>query len=125
MLKLYTVETAKTTILKRAAMEDLEIPETVMARTEQVFGERLAPAAAVERILRDIRRRGDAALAEWTLKLDGGVKDPVRVPAEELRAAMVGVYSRWTLERLMERPSISTPRAGLGCLMSSPGGIIQ
>jgi histidinol dehydrogenase len=91
MLTLYDVETAKTTILKRAAMEDLEIPESVMARTEQVFGERLAPAAAVERILRDIRRRGDAALAEWTLKLDGGVKDPVRVPAEELRAALEGL----------------------------------
>ncbi len=47
--------------------------------------------------------------------------------AEELRTAVVDVYSRWTLARLMEKPSIA--RRGLStampCLMSDPGGTIQ
>jgi histidinol dehydrogenase len=88
MLKIFDVETATRSLLKREAMEDLEIPESVMARTEQAFGERLTPAAAVEQILRDVRKRGDAALNEWTLKLDGRAPDSLRVPVSDIRAAL-------------------------------------
>lgn len=91
MLKIYDSEAAKLGILRREAMEDMEIPETVLARTEEAFGERLTPAQAVERILRDVRRRGDRALREWTAKLDGMAPEMVRVPAEELQAALASL----------------------------------
>lgn len=44
---------------------------------------------AVTTILDDVRARGDAAVAEWTLKIDGADLTPAtfRVPVEELRAA--------------------------------------
>jgi histidinol dehydrogenase len=43
------------------------------------------PVAA--EIVADVRRRGDAALLEWTERLDGVRPDPLRVPAETLAAA--------------------------------------
>jgi len=91
MLKILDCETASRTILKRGTMEDLAIPESVMSRTEQVFGERLAPAQAVERILKDVRQRGDAALREWTQKLDGAAPDSLRVAQADLSAALAGL----------------------------------
>ena len=43
----------------------------------------------MRRILRDVRSRGDAALREWSAKLDGFPADaPIRVPAEALSAAL-------------------------------------
>ena len=32
----------------------------------RIFGEALTPAQVVDRILNDVRVRGDAALSEWT-----------------------------------------------------------
>jgi len=88
MLQIYTTAQASQTILKRAPMDDMEIPEAVLERTARLFGERLSPTQAVERILKDVRQRGDAALREWTTRLDGSAPAAVRVPAEELQAAL-------------------------------------
>ena len=42
------------------------------AGIRKMFGEDLSPSQVVERILKDIRQRGDdQALMEWTEKLDG------------------------------------------------------
>jgi histidinol dehydrogenase len=38
---------------------------------EALFGEPLTPEVAVARILADVRNRGDAALREWTKRIDG------------------------------------------------------
>jgi histidinol dehydrogenase len=46
------------------------------------------PVAA--EIVADVRARGDAALLEWTEKLDGVRPEPLRVPAERLAAARLG-----------------------------------
>jgi len=40
------------------------------ARTKQVFGRALSPIEVVQRILADVQRRGDAAVADYTRKLD-------------------------------------------------------
>ncbi|HXF64894.1 MAG TPA: histidinol dehydrogenase, partial [Caldilineaceae bacterium] len=48
-----------------------------MARSQAIFGERLTPDEAVRRILADVRTRGDAALREWTRRLDGVESEPV------------------------------------------------
>ena len=58
-------------------------------KTIEVFGEPLSPVAAVERICRDVRQDGLAAVLDYTAKLDGAqlTAETVRVSPEELAAA--------------------------------------
>jgi len=59
------------------------------ARTLAAFGEPLTPQQVVERICGDVKRRGLAAVLDYTARLDGVTLDPasVRVTPEELRDA--------------------------------------
>ena len=47
------------------------LPEQVMDKTQEVFGERLSPHESVQRILDDVRQQGDSALRHYTRLLDG------------------------------------------------------
>ena len=92
MLKIYDVETAQKSILKRIPPDETNVPPVVLDRIAATFGERISAEEAVRRILRDIRTRGDAALREWSGKLDGFPADaPIRVPAEALSAALAAL----------------------------------
>jgi histidinol dehydrogenase len=49
----------------------------------------LTPEQAVNRILRDVRQRGDAALREWSEHLDGTAPcKPSELPADQLEAIL-------------------------------------
>ncbi len=65
------------------------VSEAGRRKTIEAFGEPLAPAQVVERICRDVRKRGLDAVLDYTEKLDGKrlAADEVRVPAAELAAA--------------------------------------
>ena len=89
MLKIYDVQTAQKTILKRIPPDETEVPSIVLDRIAETFGERIGAEEAVRRILRDVRTRGDAALRDWSAKLDGFPADaPLRVPDEQLASAL-------------------------------------
>jgi histidinol dehydrogenase len=105
MLKLYDAAAARKTLLKRQPMDDMEVPASVQERITQMFGEALTPAQVVDRILRDVRERGDAALAEWTEKLDGRKSTDFRVPQDEIQAALADLPAdqRAALELAAER----------------------
>lgn len=66
--------------LRRFAEPDLD--EATQARLRDLFGRPLSADAAVAEIVADVRARGDAALRDWTLRLDGvDVADPLADPA--------------------------------------------
>lgn len=88
MLKVYTPQEALKSILVRQPLDDYSAPPAVQARLEQLFGERITPDEAVARILADVRRRGDAALREWTTTLDGQAPERFAVSPEDLQAAL-------------------------------------
>jgi histidinol dehydrogenase len=89
MLKIYDVTKARNTLLRRIPPDETIVPSAMLDRIESTFGERISPEEAVRRILRDIRTRGDAALRDWSAKLDGfPAEAPIRVPAEALTAAL-------------------------------------
>lgn len=56
------------------------------------------PAAA--EIVADVRDRGDAALLEWTEKLDGARPESLRVPSEAIEAAEIDPQALEALRRL-------------------------
>lgn len=89
MIKIFDVETAKKSILKRIPPDETAVPPIVLDRIEAAFGERMSAEEAVRRILRDVRNRSDSALRAWSAKLDGfPANAPIRVPAEALSAAL-------------------------------------
>ncbi|MCX6065702.1 MAG: histidinol dehydrogenase [Chloroflexi bacterium] len=89
MLKIYSVPEARQSILKRIPPDETAVTPAMLDRLAATFGEKITPEEAVRRILRDVRSRGDAALREWSAKLDGFPADaPIRVPAEALSAAL-------------------------------------
>lgn len=71
------------------SFNEIPVPDAVLARIEQTFGERLTPTQVVERILADVRGRGDDALRDWTEKLDGYRPEALEVSAEEISAARI------------------------------------
>lgn len=72
MLKIYSIEQARQSILKRGSFLDQDVS---------------AASESVRHILDDVRQRGDAALLDWTEKLDGVRLDEVQVSAELIRTA--------------------------------------
>jgi histidinol dehydrogenase len=89
MLKIYDVESARKTILKRIPPDETDVPPIVLDRIAETFGERISAEESVRRILRDVRTRGDDALRDWSATLDGFPVDaPLRVLDEQLASAL-------------------------------------
>lgn len=88
MFPILDVPTAQNTILKRVPMDEMSVPESLLKSLEKTFGEPVSPAEAVRRILLDIRTHGDAALRQWTAKLDQVDLPSARVPQEKMQAAL-------------------------------------
>jgi histidinol dehydrogenase len=88
MLKVYDPITAREGFLKRQGLEDTPLSPAVQANIRKLFGEDLTPSQVVERILKDVRLRGDAALRAWTEKLDGQAPADFRIAPVELDAAL-------------------------------------
>jgi histidinol dehydrogenase len=86
MLNFYTVNEARSTILRRGWVEP-ELPAAVQARLAQLFGEGATPETAVSRVLAAVKQGGDAALRDWTRRIDGIDLTDFRLPAGEMAAA--------------------------------------
>jgi histidinol dehydrogenase len=87
LLRIYASSEARTSLLARQPVGEVTVTPTLAAGIERVFGERLTPDEAVRRLLSDVRERGDAALREWSQRIDGVAPESFAVPAEALRSA--------------------------------------
>ncbi|HEY3341263.1 MAG TPA: histidinol dehydrogenase [Anaerolineae bacterium] len=107
MLRIYETAEALGTILKRKPIDEFPVSESMRKRTIATFGEELSPQEVVRRILNDVRQRGDDALIDWTLKLDGVALTPdtLRVNDTDIAAAYDQVDSEViaALERAADR----------------------
>jgi histidinol dehydrogenase len=105
VLKIYTPQEASRSILRRQPVDEFPVPQAVQEGIARFFGEDLTPDQAVRRILMDVRQRGDAALAEWSQRLDGSAPESFRVPAAQLAAALDSIpgEQRSALETSAER----------------------
>ncbi len=91
MFKKFDVATAKYTILKRNPMDETSIPEGMLLRLKELFGEEISPDEAVKRIVRDVRENGDFAIKQWTSKLDGSEVINPKVSQDAIQSALVSL----------------------------------
>lgn len=94
--RILSLEEAQRSILKRQALDDYDAPPTILDRLEDLFDERVTPDEAVRRILRSVRQRGDAAIFEWTAKIDELELTTLAVPEAEIHAALQRLPSEIT-----------------------------
>jgi histidinol dehydrogenase len=69
-----------------------KVSEATLERNAKLYGERLTPQQVVDRILREVRVEGDAAVLRYAEKLDGVPGFGLEVPRSELE------YARDSLE---------------------------
>jgi histidinol dehydrogenase len=67
--------------------ESFTAPPGLRARIKQVFGEELSVQEVVDRIIGEVRDKGDKALLDYTKKLDGVRLDSLEVNRQEVVAA--------------------------------------
>ncbi len=88
MLKIYIVEEANQTILRREQALEPDVPLGLRDGIWRVFGEDLSPEEAVRRLLTAVRTGGDTALREWTERIDRVVLDSLAVSEVEMATAV-------------------------------------
>lgn len=79
---------ARATILRRDSLRDVTVPAWLSDSLQKLFGEPVTPDEAVRRIIRSVRERGDAALRDWNMRIDGAHLDALAVPESEIAAAL-------------------------------------
>lgn len=104
-MKQYDPQTARQTILKRTPPDEFPVSARVMDNIEKLFGERLTAEAAVTRILKDVRTRGDSALQDWTQRLDSLNLKPAPVSTALIQSALdsISPAQRDALEKAAAR----------------------
>ncbi len=88
------VAEARETVLRRLPLEARQLPASVQEDIRRVFGGELDAEAVVERILRDVREEGDAAVLRYNEDVDGVHGGPalsLEVSRQEIEAAYAGV----------------------------------
>ncbi len=88
MIKIFDVDEAKRTILRRETALEPEVPQRLQASLDRMFGEGSTPETAVSRILRDVRTQGDSALRRWTKEIDRVMPDELTVEKHEIETAV-------------------------------------
>ena len=79
-------------VLARLDPLDLDsLPESVLERTRQAFGDDVTPEQSVVNMLRDVRREGDAAIRRYARLLDGADLPEFRIDDAELSEARAGI----------------------------------
>jgi histidinol dehydrogenase len=77
-------------LIRREPLMTLKGAGSRASLTKKVFGKALTPEQAVERIVEDVRKKGDAALFSYTRKLDGFAATPknIQVTKTEIQQAL-------------------------------------
>ena len=86
-MRIMDVATAETTILQRAAWDEWQVPDAILDKNIEFFGERIGPEEAVRRILADVRERGNDALTAWTERLDRVTPNTLIISTSQIKDA--------------------------------------
>ena len=70
----------RSTLLLRSPLDERELPPAAQDLIRRVFGAELGPAEVVDRILRDVRENGDAAVRRYNEAIDGATSEAAKMP---------------------------------------------
>ncbi|HLF25067.1 MAG TPA: histidinol dehydrogenase [Anaerolineae bacterium] len=87
MIKIYDIEAARRTLLRRSPFGEQVYPPALLEGVERIFGPGVTPAQAVSQILTSVRTEGDAALRHWSETLDKVRLDDFRISPDRFHAA--------------------------------------
>ena len=87
MLKIYEIDQAQETILKRVPLTFTEYPPKLVASVEKLFGEGVTLPQAVSQIISSVRGDGDVALRKWSQILDKSTLDDFRISEKQFKQA--------------------------------------
>jgi len=93
-MKIYSVEEALETILRRKALNRIEYSPITIEKTEEFFGHEVRPPQAVELILQSVEKEGDQAVRKWSQILDRYDGEEIVVPQSKLEQAWVQIPPR-------------------------------
>jgi histidinol dehydrogenase len=74
-------------LARRPSFGEDQLPPAVQARLKAIFGREISPAEAVNQILSEVKKRGDAAVFEYTARIDGFRLLALEVDRSELKKA--------------------------------------
>jgi histidinol dehydrogenase len=86
-MKIYNIEEAKDSILKRKALHRMDYSPLTLQRTEEFFGKGITPPQAVAMILKSVEDEGDQAVRKWSKTLDGYDGNEIVIPKAALKDA--------------------------------------
>ncbi len=86
-MRILDVSSARDSVLRRRAWDEMNVPESLLDGIEGLFGERLTPEEVVRRILGEVRADGDAALVRWAEKLDRVTPVSLSISAQQIAEA--------------------------------------
>lgn len=102
---IHGLENAAQVLTRLDPLDLSSLPASVVARTQEVFGEGVSPEQSVVRILRDVQSEGDAAVRRYARLLDEVELSQFRVTEDQLSQARAQVSDglRQALELAAER----------------------
>ena len=86
-MKIFSVEEAQQSILKRKALTRINYSPITLQRTADFFGEGVTPPQAVEIILASVENEGDLAIRKWSKLLDRFDGQEIILPQSSLEDA--------------------------------------
>jgi len=91
--RIIPAEEARGSILKRKAIQDASVPPHVQERIDEMFdGKRTTPLECVKAILTSVETGGDAAVADWTRRIDGAeLKDGYEISESMQNSALKSI----------------------------------
>ena len=81
------VQNAENVLVRIDPLDLDSLPESVLARTQEAFGEGVTPLQSIHQILDDVRQDGDAAVRRYAKLLDGSDLEDFRVTEEQMAQA--------------------------------------
>jgi histidinol dehydrogenase len=100
MLKIYSLEDARKSILKRDSILSEDIPIPIKNSIKVIFGKNLTPLEVVKLIIEDVKKRKDQALIDWTSRLDNAALTQFEFFEEKLDKYLTVINPK--LRRAME-----------------------
>jgi histidinol dehydrogenase len=91
---------ARRTLLAQRALGSGAVPESMKARLRSIFGRDLSPDEAVQQILADVRVNGDAALKDYTARIDGRQVETIELDKSAARSIVEANVSSSTYDAL-------------------------